>query len=364
MVEGIVIAPALRACGWRDDLPAARSLGKGQGPEGGRVARVIEQHRSGYRVTDGEADFAAQAPAAWTRKHIEPESRAAVGDWVLLDPAHDRIDRLLPRSALLRRAAAGEHYKTQLIAANVDTVFIVCGLDHDFNPRRLERYVMLARSAGSAPVIVLTKRDLQPDWEARLDELASLRDDDVPIIAVNARELASRDVLAPWTASGQTVALLGSSGAGKSTLTNALLGIERQKTGAVRETDSRGRHTTTHRSLLVLPGGACLIDTPGMRELKMVGDENVSTAGFSDIEELAGECRFRDCKHGREPGCAVQQALRSGDLDPARWAQYEKLQAELAAARDSQEALRAKRAEDKVMGRALNKRLKEKYGQR
>ncbi|MCB1554542.1 MAG: ribosome small subunit-dependent GTPase A [Xanthomonadales bacterium] len=360
MPDGPVIAPALRACGWRDDLPAAAALDQ----TSGRVVRVIEQHRSGYRVTDGETDFAAQAPVAWTRKNIEPEARAAVGDWVLLDPSHDRIERLLPRTALLRRAAAGEHYRTQLIAANVDTVFVVSGLDLDFNPRRLERYVMLARSAGSQPVIILTKRDLNPEWQACCDELASLCDDGVPIVALNARELAARDVLAPWTAAGQTIALLGSSGAGKSTLTNALLGIERQKTGAVRETDSRGRHTTTHRSLIVLPGGACLIDTPGMRELKLVGDEAVTSAGFADVEALAEQCRFRDCKHDREPGCAVQQALEDGELDPARWAQYGKLQDELVTAREAQEALRARRADEKMMGRALNKRLKEKYGRR
>lgn len=360
MSETPVVHAGLHACGWRHDLPAAlASAGLS-----GRVARVIEQHRSGYKVTDGERDFAVQSPVAWTRKNLEPELRAAVGDWVLLDGSQDRIECLLPRSSLLRRAAAGEHYRTQLIAANVDTVFVVCGLDQDFNPRRIERYVMLTRSAGCTPVIVLTKRDLNPDWQACVDELAALVGEGVATLCLNARELASRDALAGWIGPGQTVALVGSSGAGKSTLTNALLGIERQKTAAVREADSRGRHTTTHRSLLVLPGGACLIDTPGMRELKLTGDENVVAAGFADIEALAEGCRFRDCQHDREPGCRVQAALQSGELDPARWVQFRKLGDEIGQAQVSQEALRAKRAEDKVLHRALNKRLEEKYGRR
>lgn len=360
MSENPLVNTGLRGCGWRDDLPAA--LESRHLP--GRVARVIEQHRSGYKVTDGERDFAVQSPVAWTRKNLEPELRAAVGDWVLLDVSQDRIDRLLPRSSLLRRAAAGEHYRTQLIAANVDTTFVVCGLDQDFNPRRIERYVMLTRSAGCTPVIVLTKRDLNPEWQACVDELAALVGEGVATLCLNARELASRSALAQWIGPGQTVALVGSSGAGKSTLTNALMGIERQKTAAVREADSRGRHTTTHRSLLVLPGGACLIDTPGMRELKLTGDEKVVSAGFADIEALAEGCRFRDCQHDREPGCAVQAALQSGALEPARWVQFQKLGDEIGQAQVSQEALRAKRAEDKVLHRALNKRLEEKYGRR
>lgn len=348
--------------GWREDLPAAAALREHAGA--GRLARVIEQHRSGYRVTDGRAEFAVGSPSAWTRRGIDPEARAAVGDWVRLDAQRDQILELLPRSALLSRGAAGEHYQRQLIAANVDTVLVVCGLDGDFNPRRLERYVMLVRASGSEPVVVLTKRDLCADLDARLAQLDDLRRQQIEVIALNARELASRDSLSRWTLPGRTLVLVGSSGAGKSTLTNALLGIERQKTGAVRQTDSRGRHTTTHRSLIPLPEGACLIDTPGMRELKLTGDEDLAEGGFEDVEALAASCRFRDCRHDREPGCAVRAAIESGDLDAARWAQYAKLQDELAAAGAAQAALREKRQQDRVLTRALNKRLDDKYGRR
>ena len=352
------IHPGLAERGWRAGLPAADGLG-----DSGRLARVVEQHRSGYRVHDGEREFAVQSPPDWIRRGIDPESRAAVGDWVLLDAAEDRIVRLLPRSALLSRGAAGEHYQRQLIAANVDTVFVVAGLDGDFNPRRLERYVLMVRASGSEPVIVLTKRDLCADFETRMAALDDLQSKGIAVLALNARELASRDALLPWLGAGQTVVLVGSSGAGKSTLTNSLLGIERQKTGAVRETDSRGRHTTTHRALIALPGGACLIDTPGMRELKLTGDEDLAEGGFEDVEALAAECRFRDCRHDREPGCAVRAALESGALEAARWAQYAKLQDELAAAGQAQAAQRARRQNDRLLTRALNKRLDDKYGE-
>ena len=360
MIDSAQIHPGLAERGWRAGIPAAAAMAG----QPGRLARVVEQHRSGYRVSDGEREFAVQAPSTWMRRSIAPEDRAAVGDWVLLAEHEDQILRLLPRSALLSRGAAGEHYQRQLIAANVDTVFVVAGLDGDFNPRRLERYVMLVRASGSEPVVVLTKRDLCTDLDQRLANLAELQRQGIAVIALNARELASREPLLPWLGAGQTVVLVGSSGAGKSTLTNSLLGIERQKTGAVRETDSRGRHTTTHRSLIPLPGGACLIDTPGMRELKLTGDEDLIEGGFDDVAALAADCRFRDCRHDREPGCAVRAAIEAGTLDPARFAQYGKLQGELAMAAASAEAQRAKRAEDKVLTRALHKRLDEKYPRR
>lgn len=354
-------APAgdLQHYGWRDDAPAALWLR--QNSQDGRLARVVEQHRSGYRVTDGERIFAVGSPSPWTRRDLAAEERAAVGDWVLLDPLHDQILQLLPRSALLSRAAAGEHYQRQLIAANLDTVLVVCGLDGDFNPRRLERYVLLVRASGSEPVVVLTKLDLCADVDERLASLALLREQGVAVVPVNARDPSARDALVEWLRPGTTLVLVGSSGAGKSTLTNALLGIERQKTGGVRETDSRGRHTTTHRALLPLPGGACLIDTPGMRELKLTGDEDLAQGGFEDVEALAGSCRFRDCRHDREPGCAIREAIESGVLDAARYAQYAKLHGELGVASQAQAAQRARRQNDRVQTRALNRRLDEKY---
>jgi len=359
--SSLVIAPELAGCGWRAELPAAKALAQ---HASGRVARVIEQHRSGYKVSTGEREFAVQSPAAWLRPGLLPEERAAVGDFVLLDPRQDLIVALLPRHSLLRRGAAGEHYKQQLIAANVDTVLVIAGLDHDFNPRRLERYLVLVRGSGAAVVFVLTKADLCADADARLASLAGLREQGCAVLPVNAKDASSTAALEPWLSAGQSLVLIGSSGAGKSTLTNTLLGCEKQKTGAVRQTDSRGRHTTTHRALIRLPGGACLIDTPGMRELKLTGEEDLAEGGFDDIEALAANCRFRDCQHEREPGCAVQAALAAGQLDPDRLAHYRKLQDELAAAGQSLAAQRARRAEDRILNRALNKRLHEKYGRR
>ena len=355
---GPSVTSGLGECGWRDDLPAANAVQS----LAGRVARVVEQHRSGYKVTDGEYEFSVQSPSAWIKQSLMPDQRATVGDWVLLNPAHDRIEQLLPRQSLLRRAAAGEHYKQQLIAANIDTVLVVAGLDGDFNPRRLERYVAMVGASGAKPLIVLTKVDLDvQDADAALAELTTLG---VDVLRVNAREASARVCLQPWLSRGQTLVLVGSSGAGKSTLTNTLLGHERQKTGSVRDSDSRGRHTTTHRSLVRLPDGACLIDTPGMRELKLTGEEDLEDAGFADIEALAGECKFRDCRHDREPGCAIRAALEAGDLDSSRWQQFQKLGHELGAARQSLAAQLERRAEDKRLNRALNKRLVDKYGHR
>ncbi len=329
-----------------------------------RPLRVAEQHRSGYRLADAPgATQRAEAPAAWRVARFAPEQRAAVGDWVLAEGQREplQIVAVLPRRSLLKRGAAGEHLRVQPIAANVDTVFVVAGLDADFNPRRLERYVLLVRSSGAEPVIVLTKADKGGDVASARTALAALLADDVACVAINAKDTASVAQLAPWLAPGRSVALVGSSGAGKSTLGNTLLGDEVQRTGAVRASDGRGRHTTTHRSLLPLPGGACLVDTPGMRELKPSGDEHLED-GFADIEALAAECRFRDCTHAREPGCAVQAALAAGRLDAGRLANYRKLAAELAAAADTLAARQTKKSDERVQGRALNRRLDEKYG--
>lgn len=329
-----------------------------------RPARVVEQHRSGYVVADApEVAIKAESPPEWQRPRFPAHERAAVGDWVLLDGK--KIVALLPRRTAIKRGAAGEHYHQQVIAANIDTVFVVVGLDDDFNPRRIERYLLLVGSGGAQPVIVLTKADelleIGVDVETVLEELQQL---DAPVFAVNAKSRDSVAVLDPWLGEGQSVVLVGSSGAGKSTLTNTLLGVEKMKTGAVRESDSRGRHTTTHRALIALPSGACLIDTPGMRELKPTGEEDLAEGGFADVEELAGQCKFRDCSHQREPGCAVRAAVESGALDPARLANYLKLRDEVAGAADKLAARLAQKAEAKVQGRALQKRLNDKYGKR
>lgn len=310
---------------------------------GARPARVVEQHRSGYRLAErpGQA-YVAESPPEWLRRAAaaEADRRAAVGDWVL--QRDGRILSLLPRRTCIKRGAAGEHYRQQVIAANVDTVFVLCGLDDDFNPRRIERYLLLAGNGGAAPVLVLTKADqaAEPGTEgrSRLDQartaLAGLEARGVPVRAVDARDPDSVDALRPWLAEGRTVVLVGSSGAGKSTLTNTLLGAERMRTGQVRRSDSRGRHTTTHRALMALPGGACLIDTPGMRELKPTGEETLDAGGFADVAAVAAQCRFRDCAHQGEPGCAVRAAVERGELEAGRVAHYLKLRTELAGAAD------------------------------
>ncbi|MCD9004653.1 ribosome small subunit-dependent GTPase A [Luteimonas sp. XNQY3] len=354
--------PALRAIGWPfDGAPSGPWAGVMAAHPHSRPMRVVEQHRSGYLVAGapGEA-IAVESLPDWLRRSgyrkgtIAPEDRAAVGDWVLVEDGK-RIVAMLPRRSAIKRAAAGEHYKQQLIAANIDTVLVVCGLDADFNPRRIERYLLLVRGGGT-PVIVLTKAD-KPEADiaaavAALTEIAGLG---VAVVPVNARDRDSAAVLHRWLGPGVTAVLVGSSGTGKSTLTNSLLGVERMKTAAVRETDDRGRHTTTHRALIPLPSGACLIDTPGMRELKPTGEEDLSEGGFADVEAIAAQCRFRDCTHGNEPGCAVWEAVDAGTLDPGRLGSYLKLRDELAGAADQLATRMAQKAESRPSGKPAPK---------
>jgi len=330
---------ALEAIGWprADSLAGTEWRAVQHAHPGTRPARVIEQHRSGYVVAEGPDDgFSVESPPEWQRltgKHrIDPLARAGVGDWVLLDGA--RILTLLPRRSAIVRAAVSERYRQQLVAANVDVALIVCGLDGDFNPRRIERYLLLVQGEELTPVIVLTKADLPGviDVNAARQALAGIIDQGVALVALNARDAHSAAQLSRWLAPGITAALIGSSGAGKSTLTNTLSGQQRMNTGEVRIRDARGRHTTTHRALIPLPSGACLIDTPGMRALKPTGEETLGEGGFADIEDLAARCRFHDCRHQAEPGCAVRAAVTAGALDPARLAHYHKLHEALAEA--------------------------------
>ena len=357
MVESADAFALLRPIGWSDDSPERNEAAAGR-----RVARVIGQHRSGYDVAEHADDRRrVQPPAAWTRPRGDPTLRAVVGDWVVLDEPGKNIAALLPRHALLKRGAAGEHYRQQLIAANVDHVLVVSGLDADFNPRRIERYLLVIQASGASPVLVLTKADKGADVGAALEALAHLSDKGIAVHALNAKDAAQVAVLHPYLGPGKTAVLVGSSGAGKSTLTNTLLGVEKQKTKAVRESDSRGRHTTTNRVLLPLPQGGCLIDTPGMRELKLSGEEDLADGGFEDVEALAQGCRFSDCGHSNEPGCAVNAAIEAGTLSEARYAHYCKLRDERDAAAVS---LADRRAEEREANRLLNKRLKDKYGRR
>ena len=344
----------LRRIGWRE---AAM-------PVAGRVGRVIAQHRNGYIVHDGAKEFRAQPAPRFLKRTVAASDRPAVGDFVELSSATPPvIDAMLPRRSMLARAAAGERHTRQVIATNVDTVFVVMGLDGDFNVRRVERYLALIDGSGARAVVVLTKRD-KVDAETLAARESEMRGLDVETHVVNAKDAASVAALRTHLRLGDTAVLVGSSGAGKSTLTNTLLGVERQSTNTVREHDSRGRHTTTHRALIQLPDGACLIDTPGMREIKLTGEEDVAAASFADIEALALQCRFGDCTHGNEPGCAVRAALDSGELEADRWHSFLKLRDELSAASELLESQLKRKAQARVANKALGQRLREKYGRR
>jgi ribosome biogenesis GTPase len=251
----------------------------------------------------------------------------AVGDWVLADPQTRLLVRRLERKSLLERRTQGGR---QLAAANVDTLFIVTSCNADFNPARLERYLALANEAGTTPVILLTKADTVGDARAYEDQAAELQRGLV-VMTLNPRIADAATVLAPWCRSGQTVALVGSSGVGKSTLTNTLVGSTQelpQQTGGIREHDAKGRHTTTSRSLHAIAGGGWVIDAPGMRTLQVSDVADGIDTLFAEITELAPLCRFRDCSHAHEPGCAVQAAVAAGSLNPDRLARWRKLSAE------------------------------------
>jgi ribosome biogenesis GTPase len=258
----------------------------------------------------------------------------AVGDWVVVKPVINEhkgiIHAVLPRKSKFSRKVAGERTEEQIVSANIDTVFIVSGLDggRNLNLRRIERYLTLAWNSGASPVIVLNKVDLCPDIDVCIQSVAEVAPG-IPIHAVSAKKRIGLDALKNSLTKGNTAAFLGSSGVGKSAIINALLGVEKQETGEVRRDDLMGRHTTTKRELILLPSGGIVIDTPGMREIQMWAGEEDLQGAFHDIEMLAKSCRFSDCSHQVESGCAVIAAIDRGDLDAARLESYRKLQKEL-----------------------------------
>ena len=257
----------------------------------------------------------------------------SAGDWVLAEklPGESRavIHAVLPRTSAMTRREAGSIPDEQVIAANMDTVFIVNALNQDFNLRKIERYLIAVWESGARPVIILTKADLCPEPERVVSEVC-LHAPGVPVHAVSSVAELGKELLAPYLLPGQTAAITGSSGAGKSTLLNWLSGQDVQRVQGIREEDARGRHTTTHRELFLMPGGAVMIDTPGMRELQLWDAEEGWEEAFSDIRTLAGQCRFHDCSHEAEPGCAVRHALEEGVLDASRYGSYKKTEKELA----------------------------------
>ncbi|MDR2013336.1 MAG: ribosome small subunit-dependent GTPase A [Rhodanobacter sp.] len=327
-------------------------------------ARVVAQHRAGYQLHDGAASFNAHLAARFLKRALDPTQRPAVGDFVLYAPGTPPIiERILPRRTELRRGAAGEGHQQQIIATNIDAVLVLNGLDGDFNPARIERYLLLIQDMGAIPALVLTKADKIADAAAIAADLQR-RIPGIAIHTINAKSPTSIAPLLAYLGPGQTAVLVGSSGVGKSTLTNTLLGEARQATQTVRKHDSRGRHTTTHRALIQLPSGGCLIDTPGMRELRLTGEENLEQGQFADIDELAQTCRFGDCGHVGEPDCAVRAALADGRLDAQRWRNYLKLRDELTAAADTLEAQMRRKGEARLPAKGFGKRLGERYTHR
>jgi ribosome biogenesis GTPase / thiamine phosphate phosphatase len=331
--------------------------------------RVVSQQRGLWRIAGDFAECWA-GPSGKLRSAGEANGEwLVVGDWVAAELTGENqraaIQAILPRRTRFARKVAGKGVEEQVIAANVDTLLLVCALDGDFNLRRLERYLAQCWASGVVPVVVLNKADQCDDVVARTLETQRIANG-VPVFALSALAGEGIDVLRTFLSAGlsaaQTIVVLGSSGAGKSTLLNRLLGREVQKVQAVRERDGRGQHTTTTRELFLLPCGAVAIDTPGLRELQLWDAEEGMARAFADIDELASQCRFRDCRHGVEPGCAVRAALENGELDPERLASRRKLEREQEFLRRKVNAAAREDARDrmKVMERVRRQRYRQR----
>ncbi|HEV2708452.1 MAG TPA: ribosome small subunit-dependent GTPase A [Pyrinomonadaceae bacterium] len=326
--------------------------------------RILLQHNKIYLVYTAGGEIYAEVAGRLLHEARGREDLPAVGDWVTLrraegETARATIHAVLPRKSKFSRKAAGSRTEEQVVAANVDTVFLVTGLDNDFNPRRLERYLIMAHESGAHPVIVLNKADLVEDHAEKVREVERIAAG-VPVVSMSARRGEGVEQLLPFVGAGQTVALMGSSGVGKSTIVNRLLGDEAQRTQEVRRGDDRGKHTTTHRELLLLPGGGLVMDTPGMRELQLLVSDRGLRETFEDVETLAAECRFSDCRHEGEPDCRIREALADGTLAPERYESYRKMLAEMAqaAVRQEQRAAQIEKGRVKRLTRAFNKSKK------
>ena len=313
----------LKRYGWNDTWAALL-------PIEAYPARVIRQDHDLYRVAGPSGEMNARVTGKMMYAAASEADYPAVGDWVAVDRDNDAsgdasIGQILARRSVFVRKAAGSGQAVQVVAANVDTVFICMALNYDYNLRRLERYLTISWDSGAQPVVVLTKADLCADLPQKLAEV-SLTSAGCPVVVSSALNQEGLEQVRQLTAPGKTVAFIGSSGVGKSTLINYLLGEARLATAEIGQNE-KGRHTTTHRELYVLPGGGLVIDTPGMRELQLENGD--LSRAFEDIEALAQECRFRDCTHSGEPGCAVQRAIEDSTLTPSRLESYHKLQREL-----------------------------------
>ena len=329
-------------------------------------ARVAIEFNYIYRLYAASGELQAQHAGRLRHEARSREALSAVGDWVAARPtageASATIEALLPRRSRFSRKVAGELTEEQIVAANVDTVFLVMGLDGDYNPRRLERYLLLAFESGARPVILLNKSDVANHLSDDLDEIRALAVG-IPVHAISATSGSGIEAIAEYLGPGKTGALLGSSGVGKSTLVNALVGEERLKTRDVRASDSRGRHTTRNRQLILLPGSrGLLVDTPGMRELQLWTQSEGSQETFDDILALASGCHFTDCRHRDEPRCAVKQAIEDGTLAADRLEGFLKLQEELTSL-EKRKDVRAQIDERRNV-KTINQSLKKLYKSR
>jgi ribosome biogenesis GTPase len=336
----------LKRLGW-DEVFARRFESYAAG--GCSAARVSAVHRGAYLLQTESGELEAEASG---RMLYEGDELPVTGDWVVLRPGGRLIDAVLPRRTAFRRRNPGTRVEAQVLAANLDLLFLVAGLDGDFNLRRLERYLVLAAECGCRAVVVLNKADLCKDVPGAVCAAESLG---AAVVAVSATRADNVGALCEQARPGATAAFLGSSGAGKSSLVNALLGRDAQATNAVRHHDSRGRHTTTHRELIMLPQGWMVIDMPGLREVALWADEDGLSGAFTDVAELASQCRFRDCTHQSEPGCAVR-----GTLDDERLGSYQKLRRELDWLHRQQDPLAAaaNKAKWKQIHKAMRRRPK------
>ncbi|MDP1598587.1 ribosome small subunit-dependent GTPase A [Phenylobacterium sp.] len=331
------MAPAglIQQYGWSDALALEFAPHAAAGHVPGRI---VVQQRDGYLVLTDEGEMRAKASGRLLHEAREV-GHPGVGDWVALSlnlaQRTSTIHALLPRrTAFVRRAA--HLRRPQILAANIDVAFVVTSMNADINPRRIERYLAAAWQSGARPVVVLTKSDLCADPQAQVAQIAALAGD-CPVLMVSAREGLGLPALLAQVAPRETCVLIGSSGVGKSTLVNAFLGEDRMQMQAIRVSDDQGRHTTSHRQLVLLPSGALILDTPGIREVGLIDADEGASVVFDDIERLAHDCRFNDCSHTGEPGCAIGAALQDGTLDPARWAHFQKLGSEMAALEEKAE---------------------------
>lgn len=352
--------------GWNDELAAAFAPHAAAGRE---PARVTLQLKGFWEVTTPATARLAQCTGKFLAETTGLSAMPAVGDWVVIEPqpgddSRALIHAVLPRRTRFSRKAAGERDVEQVVAANIDTVFLVSSLDANFNLRRIERYLAAARASGAQPVIVLNKSDLTREAAARRAEVEVIARG-TPIVVTSALKRGGTKPLHAWLQPRTTVAFLGSSGVGKSTLINELVGDEVLVTQEVRSIDGKGRHTTTLRELVVSPDGVLIIDTPGMRELQPWQADEALDDVFADLKDLTLRCKFTDCSHTTEPGCAVTAALADGTLEPTRWQSYQRLQREMAfeVRRVDRRASQKNKTEWKKVTKQLRQRVREKRGE-